>query len=138
MEENMGKKLKDFQNKLFKKRTGIVITGSIILLLFFCLTRTFYRQAIEYGGGYRSDLPAHIEFGITGQGFYCILYNQYTVSNYWKCNIDCSFRKHCGDSYLAAYRKADTNFKLQDRISGRMYTRAALYLFNGDIYSPYP
>lgn len=74
MEENMGKKLKDFQNKLFKKRTGIVITGSIILLLFFCLTRTFYRQAIEYGGGYRSDLPAHIEFGITGQGYSIVYY----------------------------------------------------------------
>lgn len=56
-----------------KYRKGYVILSISVFILFGILTTLFYRQAIQYNGMYRSDLPIHIRFAVEGDG-YSILY----------------------------------------------------------------
>ena len=61
---------------MIKKTTQkIVLICKVIIgiLLFSLFTFLFYRQAINYGGRYASDLPAHIGFAVNGDG-YSLLY----------------------------------------------------------------
>ena len=43
-----------------------IVKICLIIVLYSSFTVLFHRQAMEYGGGYRSDLPLHIRSGIDG------------------------------------------------------------------------
>lgn len=47
-----------------------IIIESVLIIVYFVL---FYRQAIQYRGGYWSDLPDHISFALSGES-YSLLY----------------------------------------------------------------
>lgn len=55
------------------------VTSLMYLLYFMCCVILFYRQSIEWRGKYYSDLPLHIEFGLTGKDNYSIVYLLYKV-----------------------------------------------------------
>lgn len=62
-----------------------LVTYIMYLLYFVCCIILFYRQSIEWGGKYYSDLPLHIEFGLTGKDNYSIIYFLYKIF-YQICN----------------------------------------------------
>jgi len=49
-----------------KGRIGKILVVLAYLLLFFLCTELFYRQSINYNGGYSSDLIDHIRFALDG------------------------------------------------------------------------
>lgn len=66
------KKLREKNNKY-----NIYIMDMMYIIYFICCLILFYRQSVEYGGKYESDLILHIEFGLTGKDNYSIVYILY-------------------------------------------------------------
>lgn len=60
--------------KQLKDKNSKYIISIMYIIYFISCLLLFYRQSIEYGGKYESDLILHIEFGLTGQDNYSIVY----------------------------------------------------------------
>lgn len=51
------------------KRLFWVVYGIVLILLFLIFSELFFRQTTGVVGSYWSDLPAHINFGLSGNGY---------------------------------------------------------------------